>query len=70
MQGGHYGNALQAASYRRHYKTVELLLSKGADANTQGGHYGNALQAASLGSHDKTVELLLSRGAVVTTQRE
>jgi hypothetical protein len=42
-QGGFYGNALQAASVRRHEKAVELLLSKGTEVNAQGGHYGNAL---------------------------
>ena len=46
-QGGLYGNALQAASFRGHDKVVEQLLIKGADVNAQGGQYGNALQAAS-----------------------
>ena len=63
-QGGYFGNALHAASYRGHEKVVELLLSKGADVNAQGGHWGNALQAASDGGHEKVVELLLGRGAV------
>jgi ankyrin repeat protein len=39
-----------------------LLISKGADVNTQGERLGNALQAASYGGHEKVVELLLSRG--------
>jgi ankyrin repeat protein len=47
-QGGHYGNALQAAANGGHDSVVTLLLEKGADVNAQGGHYGNALQAASM----------------------
>ena len=57
-QGGRYGNALQAASYRGHDKIVQMLLDKGADVNAQGGTYGNALQAASSGGHDKIVQML------------
>jgi len=30
VQGGYYGNALQAASYEGNEKVVELLLGKGA----------------------------------------
>jgi hypothetical protein len=29
-QGGHYGNALQAAEYRRHEAVVKLLRDQGA----------------------------------------
>lgn len=46
-QGGRYGNALQAASYRGHDKIVQILLDKGANINAQGGEHGSALQAAS-----------------------
>jgi ankyrin repeat protein len=35
-QGGHYGNALQAASGGGHDSIVTLLLEKGADVNAQG----------------------------------
>lgn len=51
-QGGEYGNALQAASFRGYKKVVTMLLDKGANINTQGGHFNNALQAASSGGHD------------------
>ncbi|SCO20008.1 related to ankyrin repeat [Fusarium fujikuroi] len=42
-QGGHYGNALQAASAKGNLEVMQLLLNKGADINMQGGKYGNAL---------------------------
>jgi ankyrin repeat domain-containing protein 50 len=67
-QGGHFGNALQAASSEGHEKVVELLLGKGADVNAQGGGYGNALQAALARGHEKVVELLLGKGADVNAQ--
>jgi ankyrin repeat protein len=58
---------LHYASIRGNATIVELLLSKGANVNTQGGYYGNALQAASCNSDGGTaiVELLLSKGADV-----
>ncbi|KAJ9634654.1 hypothetical protein H2199_008939 [Coniosporium tulheliwenetii] len=68
VQGGHFGNALQAASYYGYREVVELLLSKGADVNAQGGYYGNALQAASFNGNKEVVELLLSKGADVNAQ--
>ena len=54
--------ALQAASAEGHDSTVELLISKGADVNTQ-GPLGNALQVASGEGKNSTVELLLDEGA-------
>ena len=36
-QGGHFGNALQAASYGGDEGVVRSLLEKGADVNAQGG---------------------------------
>jgi ankyrin repeat protein/Cdc6-like AAA superfamily ATPase len=67
-QGGFYGNALQAASYRGHEYVVELLLDRGADVNAQGGTDGNALHAASYTGHEQVVKLLLSQGADVNAQ--
>jgi ankyrin repeat protein len=68
VQGGDYGNALQAAAFIGHKEMVELLVSKGADVNLQGGHYGNTLQAAACRGHKETVELLVSKGADVNLQ--
>ena len=68
MQGGTYGNALQAASYGGHEAIVGLLLEKGANVNAQGGECGNALCAASQRGHEAIVDLLLERGADVNTQ--
>ncbi|KAJ7253934.1 ankyrin repeat-containing domain protein, partial [Mycena rebaudengoi] len=62
-QGGYYGNALQAASYRGHIKIARLLLQRGADVNAQGGKYSNALRAASLGGQTEIAHLLREMGA-------
>jgi ankyrin repeat protein len=46
-QGGHYGNALYAASERGKKETVQLLLDNEAKIDAMGGYYGSPLQAAS-----------------------
>jgi ankyrin repeat protein len=68
-QGGHYGNALQAASDGGHDSVVTLLLEKGADVNAQGGH----LWQCTSGSFPWRfmtciVTLLLENGADVNAQ--
>ena len=67
-QGGAYGNALQAASYRGYDQVVQILLDKGADINAQGGHSGNALQAASSRGYDRVVQILLDKRADINAQ--
>jgi preprotein translocase subunit YajC len=67
-QGGHYGNALQAALARGHEQVVKMLLDKGAKVNAQGGVYGNALQAALARGHEQVVKMLLDKGAEVNAQ--
>ncbi|KAI1158141.1 hypothetical protein F5B18DRAFT_665413 [Nemania serpens] len=65
---GHFGNALQVASYRVNFELIKLLLRKGADVNKQGGVYGNALQTASLIGSFETTKLLLEKGADVNKE--
>jgi ankyrin repeat protein len=67
-QGGYYGNALQAASWKGHDQIVQRLLEQGADVNAQGGFYGNALQAASMRGYDQIIQRLLEQGANVNAQ--
>ncbi|OAA45089.1 Pfs, NACHT and Ankyrin domain protein [Beauveria brongniartii RCEF 3172] len=68
MQGGQFGNALQAASYGGHRDVIQLLLDKGADINEKGGKYGNALQAALSKGYRDIVQLLLDKGADINAQ--
>lgn len=65
-QGGHFGNALQAASQGGHEQVVKMLFDAGADANAS-GVYGNsnALRDASYRGHKQVVKLLLDKGADV-----
>ena len=69
-QGGEYGNALQAASYRGNMDIVKFLLEQGIDVNVQGGQFGNALQAAALikWKPHAVVQLLLENGANVNAR--
>ena len=62
------GFPLYYASTAGLHRSVQILLDKGANVNTQGGKYGNALQAASAGSEDRIVQILLDKGANVNTQ--
>ncbi|KAF5493183.1 Ankyrin repeat domain-containing protein 50 [Colletotrichum fructicola] len=67
-QGGRFGNALQAASYRGYQEIVRILLDKGADVNAEGGVYGNALQAASDRGYQEIVRMLLDKGADINAE--
>jgi len=68
VQGGEFGNPLQAAANHGYEKVVQILLDQGADVNAQGGYWGNALQAASNYGYEKVVQVLLDRGADVNAQ--
>ena len=67
-QGGHYGNALQAASSEGDLEIAQLLIDAGANVNAQGGYYGNALQAASREGDREIAQLLIDAGADVNAQ--
>ena len=67
-QGGHFGNALQAASEGGHEAAIKLLLDNNTDVNAQGGLFGNALQAASYGGHEAAIKLLLDNNADINAQ--
>ncbi|KAJ7694520.1 ankyrin repeat-containing domain protein [Mycena olivaceomarginata] len=63
-----YHRAAIVASHYGHYKTVELLINKGADVNVQGKGHGTALQVALSKSHSDIAELLINKGADVNVQ--
>lgn len=69
-QGGVYGNALKAASYKGSENLVRRLLEAGANVNAHGGVYGSALQAAcaSCKPQESIVRMLLDAGAEVNAQ--
>ncbi|KAH7187521.1 hypothetical protein BKA60DRAFT_602335 [Fusarium oxysporum] len=69
VQGGVYGNALQAASCEGDREVVQLLLDKGADVHAQGGLYDNALQAAICEGHQGVAQLLNQRSANITSRK-
>ncbi|CAG9987604.1 unnamed protein product [Clonostachys byssicola] len=63
VQGGLYGNALQAlAVVESNYSFADDLIERGADINSVGGKFGCALQAAAKFSPD-LLKFLLKRGA-------
>lgn len=68
VQGGFFGNALQAASSEGHDSIVQFLLKNGAEINTEGGFFGNALQSASYRGHSMIVQLLLKNRAKSTSK--
>jgi ankyrin repeat protein len=69
VQGGFFGNALQAAStVRTNPAAVRLLLEHGANVNAQGGQFGTALQAACSKSAASIVRILLQAGAKVNAR--
>lgn len=67
LQGGYFGNALTASCFGGHYSMVSLVLSKGADVQSQ-GRFGTALRAASVAGHELIVALLLENGADILAQ--
>jgi ankyrin repeat protein len=60
-QGGHYGNALQAALSNRHEEIAKLLLRKGFNIISRGRAYDNALMTTLYEGSKDMIALLLAR---------
>ncbi|KAF2737831.1 hypothetical protein EJ04DRAFT_460527, partial [Polyplosphaeria fusca] len=58
-QGGYFGNALCAASYRGKKQVVKMLFDAGTNVTASGGWYGNAFHAAAYEGHLPVLELLM-----------
>jgi len=65
VEQGKPATALYYASLEGLAKTVNNLITLGADVNARGGHFGNALQAASVRGQEEIVQILLNKGANV-----
>jgi hypothetical protein len=67
LPGGHYGNALQCAAYRRRITTAKILLDLGADANCVqiDQIYGTPLMIAILFGQQQMIDLFLELGVDV-----
>jgi ankyrin repeat protein len=63
-----YGNALNEACMRGQEELADVLLSKGANVNTQIETYGTALQAACCNGNIRVVSMLLAKGVDVNVQ--
>ncbi|KFY25596.1 hypothetical protein V493_04574 [Pseudogymnoascus sp. VKM F-4281 (FW-2241)] len=68
IQGGYYGQALQAASVNQNWQCFKLLLDHGADVHAQGGDFGNALQASAFAGCEYMVKALLEKHCRVDTE--
>lgn len=60
---GHFGNAIQAASYAGREKFVKYLLRAGENVNDLAGKYGSPLACAVYKGHKKIVDMLLEMRA-------
>jgi ankyrin repeat protein len=65
--GGHFGTALQAASYNGDDMMVQLIIESGANVNQDAGLFSSALCAAVAAHNESTVKILLVAGADVNT---
>ncbi|KAK1848398.1 multiple ankyrin repeats single kh domain-containing protein [Colletotrichum chrysophilum] len=69
-EGGHYGNALQAAAFQGYADIVSHLLKGGANVDAQGGQYKTALAAAVEASHEDVTKILLNWDANVNNGQD
>ena len=67
-QGGHYGNALQAASIGGHEKVVQMLLMPGRMSMLKEDTMAMHCRRHQSGGHEKVVQMLLDAGADVNAQ--
>ncbi|KAL9615098.1 MAG: hypothetical protein Q9167_000416 [Letrouitia subvulpina] len=67
-ENGRYGNALQAASFKKHVSVVIILIQNGADVNKRGGFFGSALNVACFSGSPEIVEQLIGAGALAESQ--
>jgi ankyrin repeat protein len=67
VDGAEYAKALQISCLEGYTPLVEVLLSRGADPDTQDPH-DNALQAACSRGHTNIVQMLLDNGASANLQ--
>lgn len=65
VEGGVFGNALQAAVQGGHTQVVHRLIRGGANVNLEGGYFGNSLQAAASQGNEQIVQLLLDQEAQI-----
>ncbi|KAF2868919.1 ankyrin repeat-containing domain protein, partial [Massariosphaeria phaeospora] len=66
-EGGVYGTALTAATYKGDRRSVEFLLEKGASLNIISGYIGGPLKAAVAYGQIDLAKLLIARGANVNS---
>ncbi|CAH0046151.1 unnamed protein product, partial [Clonostachys solani] len=67
-EGGHFGNALQAAVVSGSESLVEKLMDAGAHVNAKGGEFGASLVAAATCGLMPIVRRLLNAGADINSQ--
>ncbi|VUC36794.1 unnamed protein product [Clonostachys rosea] len=67
-EGGHFGNALQAAVVSGNESIVEKLMDAGADVNAAGGEFGTSLVAAATYGLMPIARRLLDAGADPNSQ--
>lgn len=65
IEGGYYGQSLQAAVAGGNCQCFELLLDHGADIHAQGGHFGSGLQACIFAGNEDMVKALVERNSPV-----
>lgn len=68
IQGGYYGQALQAASINQNHECFKLLLDHGANVHAQGGYFGNALQASASVGCESMIKALPDKYCRVATE--